>query len=122
MRILIADDEPAWQLELEELLLPHFPDAQIVKVGTIAAMEAAVSGGDPFDLVLKDCRLRGNIHEDTGVPWLREHGVSCPIVVVSGSDENIEAGIADGANVGCPKRDVHAQLETTLRGLGLIRR
>ena len=85
MRVLIADDHPLVRRGLRDLLLDHFPAAEIVKAGDAREALTAIAEGS-WQLALIDLNLpgRGGLDLLRDLKHLRSE---IPLLVVSGHTE-----------------------------------
>lgn len=85
MRVLVADDHPLVRRGLRDLLLDHFPDAEIVEAGDAREALAAVAEGS-WQLALIDLNLpgRGGLDLLRDLKHLRSE---IPLLVVSAHTE-----------------------------------
>ncbi len=85
MRVLIADDHPLVRRGLRDLLLDHFPTAEIVEAGDAREALAAIAEGS-WQLALIDLNLpgRGGLDLLRDLKHLRSE---IPLLVVSGHTE-----------------------------------
>ena len=63
MRVLVADDHPLVRRGLRDLLLDHFPAAEIVEAGDAREALAAIAEGS-WQLALIDLNLPGRVGLD----------------------------------------------------------
>lgn len=85
MRVLVADDHPLVRRGLRDLLLDHFPAAEIVEAGDAREALAAIAEGS-WQLALVDLNLpgRGGLDLLRDLKHLRSE---IPLLVVSGHTE-----------------------------------
>lgn len=85
MRVLVADDHPLVRRGLRDLLLDHFPDAEIIEAGDAREALAAIAEGS-WQLALIDLNLpgRGGLELLCDLKHLRSE---IPLLVVSGHTE-----------------------------------
>ena len=85
MRVLVADDHPLVRRGLRDLLLDHFPDAEIIEAGDAREALAAIAEGS-WQLALIDLNLpgRGGLDLLRDLKHLRSE---IPLLVVSAHTE-----------------------------------
>ena len=85
MRVLVADDHPLIRRGLRDLLLDHFPAAEIVEAGDAREALAAIAEGS-WQLALIDLNLPGRGGLDL-LRDLKQLRSEIPLLVVSGHTE-----------------------------------
>ena len=85
MRVLVADDHPLVRRGLRDLLLDHFPGAEIVEAGDAREALAAIAEGS-WQLALIDLNLPGRGGLDL-LRDLKQLRSDIPLLVVSGHTE-----------------------------------
>ncbi|HEV8693977.1 MAG TPA: response regulator transcription factor [Lysobacter sp.] len=85
LRILVADDHPMFRAALRYALGEILPDATIVEVSSQSALEAAVAGGDDFDLAMLDLMMPGAMGFSSLV-YLRGERPELPIIIISSNE------------------------------------
>lgn len=84
--IIIADDHPLFRAALRQAVSQAVPDAEVVEVESIKALQAAVEQTPDADLVLLDLNMPG-AHGFSGLVFMRGQYPGLPVVVVSGSED-----------------------------------
>jgi len=85
LRILVADDHPMFRAALRYTLGETLPDVTIVEVSSQSALEAAVAGGDDFDLAMLDLMMPGAMGFSSLV-YLRGERPELPIIIISSNE------------------------------------
>ena len=86
VRFLIVDDHPLFREALQLAIQSAYPEAEIVEASSIAAAQAALASGQPFDLLLLDLTMPGTRGFD-GLIELRAARPKQPILVVSAHED-----------------------------------
>jgi len=115
MRILIADDHPAYRDALELYVARDLPEASIVSAASLAELDVLPSA-PPFDLVLLDWHLPDG-EGGEGLARLAAAGIAAPVVVLSGDTDERAAfcALSQGARAFLPKTLGRAQIVAALR-------
>lgn len=120
MRILIADDHPAYRDALELYVARDMAGAEIVAVASLGEIDH-LAALPPFDLVLLDWHLPDGDGGE-GLERLAMRGIAAPVVVLSGDTDERAAfcALTQGARAFLPKtssRDaITAALHLVLAG------
>jgi len=85
LRILVADDHPMFRAALRYTLGETLPGVTIVEVSSQSALEAAVAGGDAFDLAMLDLMMPGAMGFSSLV-YLRGERPELPIIIISSNE------------------------------------
>ncbi|MCH8497064.1 MAG: response regulator transcription factor [Marinobacter sp.] len=85
-QIIIADDHPLFRAALRQAVSQAVPEADVVEVDSIKALQAAVDLHPGADLVLLDLNMPG-AHGFSGLVFMRGQYPGLPVVVVSGAEE-----------------------------------
>lgn len=85
LRILVADDHPMFRAALRYTLGETLPGVTIVEVSSQSALEAAVAGGDDFDLAMLDLMMPGAMGFSSLV-YLRGERPELPIIIISSNE------------------------------------
>lgn len=104
LRILVADDHPMFRAALRYTLGETLPDVTIVEVSSQSALEAAVAGGDAFDLAMLDLMMPGAMGFSSLV-YLRGERPELPIIIISSNEHprTIRRAQQFGADAFVPK-------------------
>ena len=85
-QIIIADDHPLFRAALRQAVSQAVPEADVIEVDSIKALQAAVDLHPSADLVLLDLNMPG-AHGFSGLVFMRGQYPGLPVVVVSGAEE-----------------------------------
>jgi len=85
LRILVADDHPMFRAALRYTLGETLPGVTIVEVSGQSALEAAVAGGDDFDLAMLDLMMPGAMGFSSLV-YLRGERPELPVIIISSNE------------------------------------
>lgn len=115
MRILIADDHPAYRDALELYVARDLPDATILSAASLAELDF-LPATPPFDLILLDWHLPDGDGGE-GLARLAAAGIAAPTVVLSGDTDERAAfcALSQGARAFLPKTLGRAQIVAALR-------
>ena len=115
MRILIADDHPAYRDALELYVARDLPDATILTAASLAELDF-LPATPPFDLILLDWHLPDG-EGGEGLARLAAAGIAAPTVVLSGDTDERAAfcALRQGARAFLPKTLGRAQIVAALR-------
>jgi DNA-binding NarL/FixJ family response regulator len=115
MRILIADDHPAYRDALELYVARDLPEAVIVSAASLAELDF-LPASPPFDLVLLDWHLPDG-EGGEGLARLAAVGIAAPVVVLSGDTDERAAfcALSQGARAFLPKTLPRAEIVAALR-------
>lgn len=84
--VIVADDHPLFRTALREALKPVLPGALVIEADSFPALQSALAGHGPPDLVLLDLNMPG-VRGFSSLLFLRSEFPAVPVVVVSGYDE-----------------------------------
>jgi DNA-binding NarL/FixJ family response regulator len=121
LRLLIADDHPMFRAALRHALAAIAPDAQIAEVASRSALEAAVAGGEPFDLAMLDLTMPGAMGFSSLV-YLRGERPELPVLIVSSDDHSRtirraqQFGAAGFVSKSAPAEDLNQAVTAVLAG------
>lgn len=85
LRLLIADDHPMFRAALRHALGEVLPGAGIVEVASQSALEAAIAGGEAFDLAMLDLMMPGAMGFSSLV-FARGQRPELPVVIISSNE------------------------------------
>lgn len=121
LRLLIADDHPMFRAALRHALAAIAPGAQIAEVASRSALEAAVAGGEPFDLAMLDLTMPGAMGFSSLV-YLRGERPELPVLIVSSDDHPRtirraqQFGAAGFVSKSAPAEDLNEAVTAVLAG------
>ncbi|KRA79323.1 LuxR family transcriptional regulator [Lysobacter sp. Root667] len=121
LRLLIADDHPMFRAALRHALAAIAHGAQIAEVASRSALEAAVAGGEPFDLAMLDLTMPGAMGFSSLV-YLRGERPEVPVLIVSSDDHPRtirraqQFGAAGFVSKSAPAEALHEAVTTVLAG------
>lgn len=121
LRLLIADDHPMFRAALRHALAAIAPGAQIAEVASRSALEAAVAGGEPFDLAMLDLTMPGAMGFSSLV-YLRGERPELPVLIVSSDDHPRtirraqQFGAAGFVSKSAPAEDLNQAVTAVLAG------
>ena len=121
LRLLIADDHPMFRAALRHALAAIAPGAQIAEVASRSALEAAVAGGEPFDLAMLDLTMPGAMGFSSLV-YLRGERPELPVLIVSSDDHPRtirraqQFGAAGFVSKSAPAEALHEAVTAVLAG------
>jgi DNA-binding NarL/FixJ family response regulator len=87
-RILIVDDHPLFRDALKQALLAGVSGLAIVEAGSLDELTSRLESDDETDLVLLDLAMPG-VHGFSSLLFLRAQHPEIPVVIVSGSDDDV---------------------------------
>lgn len=116
--LIIADDHPLFRAALRHAVIRWLPDARIVEVGSVAALDAAASRHPDTDLILLDLRMPG-AQGLSELMQLRIHHPGIPVALISAVESPTIArkAIACGASGFIPKTASVEEIGSMLRAL-----
>jgi len=83
--LIIADDHPLFRAALREVVGRQIPDAQILEVSSLDALQTAIADHPDSDMVLLDLRMPG-ARGFSSLLYLRAEYPAVPIIVISASE------------------------------------
>lgn len=119
--IIIADDHPLFRAALRQAVSQAVPDAEVVEVESIKALQAAVEQKPDADLVLLDLNMPG-AHGFSGLVFMRGQYPGLPVVVVSGSEDlqvmrrSIDYGASGFIPKSAPLPEITQAIQAVLEG------
>lgn len=119
--IIIADDHPLFRAALRQAVSQAVPDADVVEVESIKALQAAVEQKPDADLVLLDLNMPG-AHGFSGLVFMRGQYPGLPVVVVSGSEDlqvmrrSIDYGASGFIPKSAPLPEITDAIQAVLEG------
>lgn len=81
LRMLIADDHAIVRRGLKEILLEHFPSAEIKEVGDAAALLSTIIK-EKWDIAITDLSMPGRSSLDV-LPEIKQHAPQLPVLFLS---------------------------------------
>lgn len=87
-RICIADDHPLFGDALEALLKVRKPEAILLRVSEVAALQEIASNDKALSLLLLDLHMPGAVGFSS-LSWIRRHAPRLPIIIISANTHPI---------------------------------